>query len=198
MGCQQRGLRQHLWSRLRLVREVLVSDETTDVTVREPFALTDPAALMTGLTAYSEARSILLRWLDDNLTPGVDYMLIHRKVGMGQNKRACENGKDRTSKTCPKCGGKATLCKPGSEKLCGLLRLTPIFKRDLDTWEMFGKREGMVCMICQLVSEDGVVRAEGRGCRTQEQDYGDVNKTIKMVQKSAQTDAVLRCGGLSE
>src|SRR4030095_3163710 len=30
------------------------------------------------------------------------------------------------------------------------------------------------------------------------QDFGDVNKTLKMAQKSAQTDAVLRFAGLSE
>ncbi len=180
--------------------QALVIAEATTLTPGGPI-LADPAALAKSLETYTASRAVLLAWLDQNLTPGVDYQLIHRKTGYGQNKRDCENKADKTSKTCPKCGGKATLCKPGSEKLCGLLRLRPVFKSDTDTWEMLGRPEGdntTVCLVCELVAESGEVIAEGRGCRRLATDYGDVNKTIKMVQKSAQTDAVLRVGGLSE
>jgi hypothetical protein len=63
---------------------------------------------------------------------------------------------------------------------------------------MLGAEPGLVTLICELQTATGTVVAEGRGARHREQDYGDVNKTLKMAQKSAQTDAVLRCAGLSE
>ena len=63
---------------------------------------------------------------------------------------------------------------------------------------MLGSEMGCVALLCELVTASGVVVAEGRGARHRDQDFGDVNKCIKMVQKSAQTDAVLRCAGLSE
>jgi len=178
--------------------EIAVLDDAALLPALPTFALANPAVLRTNLQAYSDARAVLLRWLDENLTPGVDYMLIHRKVGYGANKKTCSKGKDRTNKQCDECGGKATLCKPGSEKLCGLLRLRPTFRRDQDTWEMLGREAGTLCIVCELVSESGEIIAEGRGCRKASTDYDDVNKSIKMVQKSAQTDAVLRVGGLSE
>src|SRR5215475_6579670 len=102
------------------------------------------------------------------------------------------------ARICGTCGGKSTLCKPGSEKICGLLQLRPRFRRDVETWEMLGSEPGVVALVCELVTASGVVVAEGRGARHRDQDYGDVNKTIKMVQKSGQTDAVLRLAGLSE
>jgi hypothetical protein len=63
---------------------------------------------------------------------------------------------------------------------------------------MLGAEPGLVALVCELTTAAGVVVAEGRGARHRDQDFGDVNKTLKMVQKSAQTDAVLRCAGLSE
>src|SRR4029453_13910841 len=105
---------------------------------------------------------------------------------------------DASSPVCRTCGGKATLCKPGSEKMCGLLQLRPRFKRDIESWEMLGAEPGLVTLVCELQTANGTVVAEGRGARSREQDFGDVNKTLKMAQKSAQTDAVLRCAGLSE
>jgi hypothetical protein len=40
--------------------------------------------------------------------------------------------------------------------------------------------------------------AEGVGARSLAQDYGDVNKALKMAEKSAHIDATLRLAGLSE
>jgi len=41
--------------------------------------------------------------------------------------------------------------------------------------------------------------AEGTGARTvDKQDYGDINKSLKMAEKSAHIDATLRVAGLSE
>jgi hypothetical protein len=160
--------------------------------------LHDPRALAAQLETYSQSRQLLVDWLFGHLVPGVDYMLIHRKQGRGAQRTDCPSKADAASPRCPACGGKATLCKPGSEKLCGLLRLRPRFTRDGDTWDMLGGEAGMIALKCELVTATGVVVAEGRGARTREADFGDVNKTVKMCQKSAQTDAVLRCAGLSE
>jgi len=160
--------------------------------------LNDPAALAAQLATYAESRKLLVDWLLSQLVAGIDYTLIHKKVGPRGNKTDCPDKGNMTARACAECGGKSTLCKPGSEKLCGLLRLRPRFVRDVETWEMLGSEAGVVALKCELVTTSGVVVAEGRGARHRDQDYGDVNKTVKMVQKSAQTDAVLRCAGLSE
>jgi len=160
--------------------------------------LYDPAALASQLETYGKAREVLVKWLLEKLDAGIDYTLIHKKVGPRGNKRECPNAGNMVARVCEECGGRSTLCKPGSEKICGLLRLRPRFRRDVETWEMLGSEPGVVSLVCELVTSGGVVVAEGRGARHRDQDYGDVNKTIKMVQKSAQTDAVLRCAGLSE
>lgn len=157
-----------------------------------PMALwEEPTQLAAKLDRYAEARGLFIAWLFKNLTAGIDYMLIHRRS-------SCPRKDDATSPRCPDCGGKATLCKPGSEKLCGLLQLTPRFKRDLETWEMLGKVDGHVCFVCELETAAGAVVAEGRGARNLKQDNGDINKCVKMCSKSAQTDAIMRYAGLSE
>ncbi len=160
--------------------------------------LHDPDALAAQLETYSRTRQLLVDWLFGHLVGGTDYLLIHRRLGRMPNKVDCPNKQDAKSARCEQCGGKATLGKPGSEKLCGLLRLRPRFRRDQETWEMLGSEPGVVALLCELVDAGETVVAEGRGCRHRDQDGGDVNKTIKMAAKSAQTDAVLRCAGLSE
>ena len=166
--------------------------------VAEGLVLGNPEALATQLESFSRARGLFVDWLFNRLVPGIDFMVIHRKVGPRNAKQACPNAADAKGAGCPTCGGKATLCKPGSEKICGLLQLRPRFKRDVDSWEMLGGEAGLVTLVCELVTPAGVVVAEGRGARHRDQDFGDVNKCLKMAQKSAQTDAVLRCAGLSE
>jgi len=166
--------------------------------VAEGLVLGNPEALAAQLESFSKARELLVDWLFNRLVAGIDFMLIHRRVGPRNAKTECPNKADAKGSVCPTCGGKATLCKPGSEKLCGLLQLRPRFKRDVDSWEMLGGEGGLVTLVCELVTPAGVVVAEGRGARHRDQDMGDVNKCLKMAQKSAQTDAVLRCAGLSE
>ena len=166
--------------------------------VAEGLVLGNPEALAAQLESFSKARTLFVAWLFDRLVPGVDFMLIHRKIGPRNAKTPCPNADDAKSAACATCGGKSTLCKPGSEKICGLLQLRPRFRRDVDAWEMLGGEAGLVTLVCELVTPAGVVVAEGRGARHRDQDFGDVNKTLKMAQKSAQTDAVLRCAGLSE
>jgi len=166
--------------------------------VAEGLVLGNPEALATQLESFSKARELFVEWLFNRLVAGIDFMVIHRKVGPRNAKTPCPNAADAKGAGCTTCGGKATLCKPGSEKICGLLQLRPRFKRDVDSWEMLGAEAGLVTLICELMTPAGVVVAEGRGARHRDQDFGDVNKCLKMAQKSAQTDAVLRCAGLSE
>src|SRR5947207_9662958 len=120
-----------------LVPEVIPAGPGPDV-LHSRLALTDPEVLKGQLAAYSAARKLFVDWLFSNLTAGVDYMLIHRKIGRGQNRQDCLQKANRTGRGCEKCGGKATLCKPGSEKICGLLRLRPRFRKDDETWTMLG------------------------------------------------------------
>jgi hypothetical protein len=166
--------------------------------VAEGLVLGNPDALAARLESFGKARELFVDWLFNRLVAGIDFMVIHRKVGPRNAKTACPGAADATGSVCPTCGGKATLCKPGSEKICGLLQLRPRFKRDVEAWEMLGGEAGLVTLVCELMTPAGVVVAEGRGARHRDQDFGDVNKCLKMAQKSAQTDAVLRCAGLSE
>ena len=55
-----------------------------------------------------------------------------------------------------------------------------------------------IMLRCELRDAHGHVVAQGAGARHISQDYGDLNKTLKMVAKSAHIDATLRLAGLSE
>lgn len=153
-----------------------------------------------GLRTYWETRDVLLRSIMERMVAGIDWQTIHRSVGRGEGRKDCENKYDLSLRECAICHGKPMLTKAGAEKVCGLLRVRQTFTRDEQVLEMAGKsREGTIALICHLVSVDtGEIAAEGRGARSVEKDYGDVNKSVKMAQKSAMEDAVLRMAGLSE
>jgi hypothetical protein len=51
---------------------------------------------------------------------------------------------------------------------------------------------------CELMDSQGTVVAVGVGARSVAQDGGDLNKCLKMAEKSAHIDATLRMAGLSE
>lgn len=89
-----------------------------------------------------------------------------------------------------------TLSKGGAEMVASAFGWTAEFVKDSDTWEMMGSLPGTVCYICKL--SNGKFIGEGRGARYIKQDNGDMNKCIKMAQKSAFVDAVLRASGLSD
>ena len=63
---------------------------------------------------------------------------------------------------------------------------------------MLGKPIDLVSYVCTLMTRNGEVVGEGRGARSLKKDGGDANKAIKMAEKSALIDAVLRTGALSE
>jgi hypothetical protein len=122
-----------------------------------------------------------------------DFIAIHMKEGVdyGTIKVKTRDGREFESKP--------SLFKPGSEKFCSLFHFRPTFERDNDTWEMTGKTPGLFCYKCELVSANGAVVGEGRGAAHLSERQGwTVNNAIKIAEKRAQIDAVLRTGGLSD
>lgn len=120
----------------------------------------------------TQTRKILTKYITEHLKEGVDF----GKVGPSQ---------------------KPTLLKPGTEKFCSLMGLTVKFSKDSETFEMAGSPQGLFCYKAILVNRDGRVIGEGRGaCSIQEKK--NANTAIKIALKRAQTDAVLRSGGLSD
>jgi hypothetical protein len=56
----------------------------------------------------------------------------------------------------------------------------------------------IIILKCELHTPSGFISAEGSGARRISQDNGDINKSLKMTEKSAHIDATLRVAGLSE
>lgn len=92
---------------------------------------------------------------------------------------------------------KKSLAKGGAEKVASIFGWVATFQKDAETLEMVGNTKGTIAYICRL-TKDNTIIGEGRGARSVAQDKGDVNKTIKMAQKSAYIDAVIRASGLSD
>lgn len=100
----------------------------------------------------------------------------------------------------PRHWSKPSLWKPGAEKICGMLRLIPRSPiiREYENAALTGVDIKVVLLKCELHTNNGFVAAEGTGARALRQDNGDINKSLKMAEKSAHTDATLRVAGLSE
>ena len=92
--------------------------------------------------------------------------------------------------------GKKSLAKGGAEKIASIFKWTAKFEKDTESLEMLGQIVGLVAFKCTLMN--GHFVGEGRGATTLAKNAGDVNKTLKMAQKSAFIDAVLRASGLSD
>lgn len=91
--------------------------------------------------------------------------------------------------------GKKSLAKGGAEKIASIFHWNARFERDIDSLEMLGSAKGLVAYKCTLTN--GQFVGEGRGAAHLAK-YKDENKTLKMAQKSAFIDAVLRASGLSD
>jgi len=94
---------------------------------------------------------------------------------------------------------KATLKKPGAEKVCKLFNTRPTWRMDEDTWRMLGEPAGTVCYICEIVDNTtGEIIGEGRGAEKVGTKSRDANKAVKIAEKCALVDATLYTFGLSE
>ncbi len=131
-----------------------------------------------GLDRRKANRGAMMEWIRSAMVEGVDYGVIQTKRGPS----------------------KPSLWKPGAEKICGMLGVTIHFPtlHDYEQAALHGVDIKHVIIRCEIHDAAGRVVADGVGARTISQDYGDLNKALKMAEKSAHIDAALRMAGLSE
>lgn len=136
---------------------------------------TAPPTLEHQIAHWGQVRALLTTYISQHMKEGIDYytLLIGGKPS------------------------KPSLSKAGSEKFLSLFMLQARFRKDAETWEMLGRPAGVLCYVCALYTKTGAFVGEGRGAREVAKDK-DINKAIKMAQKSAQIDAILRTGSLSD
>lgn len=162
--------------------EALESIDRLDTPVYAAPGLAAPAELAQQILAAEATLAIISGFIDRNLKEGVDY---GRTKGKRQDGSTYYTGK--------------YLFKPGAEKITIALGLRPRFKADHVSRDMAGNPPGLIAYICYLVSTstDKVV-ATGRGAATVAEQRGSVNSAVKVAEKRAHMDAVLRLAGLSE
>ncbi|CAK0780995.1 hypothetical protein CCP4SC76_7670006 [Gammaproteobacteria bacterium] len=130
------------------------------------------------LTRRQHNRSALIQWVRSALVENSDFGRIPTKRGPS----------------------KPSLWKPGAEKICGMLGVTASFPT-LGHYEqaaLSGVALENIIIRCELHDARGQKVADGVGARAVKQDFGDLNKALKMAEKSAMIDATLRLAGLSE
>jgi hypothetical protein len=171
----------------------VMNDQPQDIIEGEVTQITPelaPAALVVLTTKdlqvriqeETEQRRLITEFISQHMKAGTDY---------GTIKFTKRDGSEVESKP--------SLFKPGSEKFCSLFHFRPVFERDNDTWEMSGKTPGLFTYKCNLVAANGSIVGEGRGSASVGEKQGwTVNNAIKIAEKRAQIDAVLRTGGLSD
>jgi hypothetical protein len=150
-----------------------------------------------GLDRRKQNRQLLMQWLRTALVDGVDFGRIHIA-----GKDRCQLARMGRIHDCMEQShwSKSALFKSGAEKITGMLGMNVCYP-SLPAYEQAALSQVTVTTIvlrCELKDAHGHVVAEGIGARNVSQDYGDVNKTFKMVEKSALIDATLRLAGLSE
>lgn len=146
----------------------------------------------TGLDRRKANRAALMAWVRDSLVDGLDFGKIH-VVGRSR----CKFGKDCKN---PDHFSKPSLFKPGAEKICGMLGVTVRYPTlpDYEKTALTGVSLSQIIIRCEIVDAADRVVADGVGARLLAQDNGDINKALKMAEKSAHIDATLRMAGLSE
>lgn len=138
-----------------------------------------PKQLQSQMERDVKIREIINSYIKNNMVSGKDYGTINIA------------GKE----------SKPSLFKPGAEKFCGLFKIRATFRKDSETVDMLGNTPGILAYICELVDSQGRIVGEGRGTAKTDPINGkdfDINKQVKIAQKRAQIDAVLRTGGLSD
>ena len=123
-------------------------------------------------------RAVLINWIRQSLVENQDFGSIPTKRGPS----------------------KPSLWKSGAENIIGLLNITAHFPSlaDIEQSILNGIVPEYIMVRCELHNSQGIVLAEGSGARKLSQDYGDLNKALKMAEKSALINCVLKVGGLSD
>lgn len=158
-----------------------------------------PDQFRAGLDRRKQNRQLLMEWLRTALVEGVDYGRIHVA-----SRDRCQYARSGRAKECPDAShwSKPSLFKPGAEKITGMLGMT-VHYPSLAAYEaaflsLTSAEISVVMLRCELRDVQSHVVAEGIGARNIAQDHGDINKSLKMAEKSAHIDATLRLAGLSE
>ena len=151
-----------------------------------------PEAFRNALARRGENRKALMQWVGSSLVRGVDYGKLHVV-----SRDKCSRGKFCDD---PRHFSKDCLFKPGAEKIAGMLGVTPTFPtlHEYEKAALAGTELKQIILRCHMVDASGRIVADGIGARSLDQDYGDINKSLKMCAKSAHIDATLRMAGLSE
>jgi hypothetical protein len=189
--------------RLNTAEVVLPQEIHQDPTVLLP-ALMPSSPLDWPVERFTQAldrrelnRRALLKYVQSNLQASIDFGQIHVA---GKDK--CRLAADGRAHDCidPRHWSKPSLWKPGAEKICGMLGLIPRFPNlaEYEKATLRGEDIKVIILKCELHTGSGFVAAEGTGARRVDQDRGDINKSLKMAEKSAHIDATLRVAGLSE
>ena len=139
--------------------------------------------------ASSNSKSIITQ---ENNLGNIDAWITGREEFMAKVATAMKETKDYHI-----IQGKKSLAKGGAEKIASIFKWTSTFVKDVETYEMFGSTPGLIVYKCILKKANKLV-GEGRGASSLQKNAGDPNKTIKMAQKSAYIDAVIRTSGLSD
>jgi hypothetical protein len=150
------------------------------------------ATFKEGLDRRKQNRAALMEWVRSALVDGTDFGKIH-VVGWSK----CKDGKECKN---PAHFSKPSLFKPGAEKICGMLGVTVRYPTlpDYEKAALSGANLSQIIIRCEILDASGRVVADGVGARVIAQDNGDINKALKMAEKSAHIDATLRMAGLSE
>lgn len=168
-------------------------DQETQLAVVAANPLDLPAATFReGLDRRKQNRAALMDWIRSALIEGTDYGKIHVV-----SRSKCQAGKDCKN---PNHFSKPSLFKPGAEKICGMLGVTVRYPTlpDYEKAALSGANLSQIIIRCEILDASGHVVADGVGARVIAQDNGDINKALKMAEKSAHIDATLRMAGLSE
>ena len=94
--------------------------------------------------------------------------------------------------------GRRSLAKGGAEKIAAIYRLVAVFRRDAETLDCFKDVQGELVDYIPDLLKDGNTAGQGRGSALLSANDNDVNKTIKMAQKSAFVDAIIRTCHISD
>jgi len=131
--------------------------------------------------------------VDPNFKKSVDTTIANREYLRSQIESILVEGtdfyiiKDRKS-----------LGKSGAEKLATIYKLTAKFEIDKEIGQIFAEMKGLIAFKCFLYDDKEVFRGQGGGSDTLARNQGDPNRAIKMAQKRAYIDAVIRTVGLSD
>lgn len=169
----------------------VIEHESNAVAVRNPLDL-DVKAFQSGLDRRKANRAMMMDWIREALVKGTDFDAIHVV-----SKDKCQAGRNCKNKYH---FSKPSLFKPGAEKICGMLGLKATWPTlaDYEAKALEGATISQILLRCEIQDAAGNLVAQGVGARTVKQDYGDLNKALKMAKKSGFIDAVLSCAGLSE